>query len=157
MGTHHLSKLQHYWSVTIWWFCVMSRTFFGGLNPLQRCSRCILPFKLTGLKWFRVLTRTLVELGVLPRCRDAVVVFYSPINRLILWFLLTDLLLDPCLLLIWFTKSAFWRFQKLSFNNTPICISSFQPENYKIFLLFFPQHWVILLYFSLHVLSKICH
>ena len=41
-GTPHSPKLQHYWSLTVRLFSVISMTFIGWVFPfLQRCSRCI--------------------------------------------------------------------------------------------------------------------
>ena len=50
-GTLHSPKLQHYWSLTIRLFNVISghSLVVGGLTPLPRCNRCILQPRLTGL------------------------------------------------------------------------------------------------------------
>ena len=83
----------------------------GGFTPLQRCSLCIIQPQPTGLRWFCVISRTLIGwrfypsaemqsvyytapanwaqmvlchiqdthwMEVLPLCRDAVCVLYSP-------------------------------------------------------------------------------
>ena len=44
MFTLHSPKLQHYWSLTIRLFNIISRTLVGGgdISPLQRSSQCIL-------------------------------------------------------------------------------------------------------------------
>ena len=43
MGTPHSSNLQHYWSITIRLFSVISRTLVGEvLTSFHRCSRYIL-------------------------------------------------------------------------------------------------------------------
>ena len=54
-GTPHDPKLQHYLSLTIRLFNVISRTLIGwGLSPLPRCNRSILLPKPTGLSilWY---------------------------------------------------------------------------------------------------------
>ena len=54
--TSHSPKLQHFWSLTVRWFSVESRTLVGGsLTPLLRSSRCILQPQPTGLS--RVMCR----------------------------------------------------------------------------------------------------
>ena len=46
--TLHYPKLQHYWCHTIRFLM----SYLGwGLTPLQRCSRCISKYKLTGLSF----------------------------------------------------------------------------------------------------------
>ena len=42
-GTPHSPKLQHYWNLIIRLFSVISSILVGGLTPLLRFSRCILP------------------------------------------------------------------------------------------------------------------
>ena len=41
-GNPHYPKLQHYWSLTIKLFSIISRTLVGDLTPLKSCIRCTL-------------------------------------------------------------------------------------------------------------------
>ena len=63
-------------------FGVIPRIFLrgelGGHTSQQKCSRRILPAQPTRLKLFCVIPWTHVPVGVLPLCKDAVDVFYSP-------------------------------------------------------------------------------
>ena len=40
-GTSHSPKLQHYWSLTIFFLSYPGNSLWVGLTPLQRCSQCI--------------------------------------------------------------------------------------------------------------------
>ena len=57
--------------------CIISGHSLRGLIPLQRSSQYILQPQSTGPTWFSVMSRKLVR-KVLPLCKDAVSVFYSP-------------------------------------------------------------------------------
>ena len=71
-GTPHSPKLQHYWNFTRF-FCVISRTFVGGVLPLCRDGVGIF----CSPSWLSSLVR-----GILPLCNDSVGIYCNP-SRLV--------------------------------------------------------------------------
>ena len=99
MDTSNSLNLQYYWSLTTRLFSVICRTFVAGVLPLFRVSVCV--FYNSSWLGHRILIwgsypsaemqsvcsttpadwatgHSLVMVGVLPLCRVAVGVFYSP-------------------------------------------------------------------------------
>ena len=68
----HSPKLQHYWNLTIRFFCVISGTFVGvrGLAPLQRCSRVLYSPQPTGQPIRERNFSAITDENCRPRCQD---------------------------------------------------------------------------------------